>query len=154
MQERIFSAWKRWFNRNSLEGVKYPGVYCLAISDVELSGQEFKWIKEITYVGMTNSQGGLKSRLKQFDNTTGHGGADRFRYKHQIYNNLVNQLYVSVCPFYCDVKSNRPDDLRIMGEVAKFEYDCMATYVEKFGHLPEFNDKRRSPKYSLKYREL
>jgi len=28
-----------------------------------------------------------------------------------------------------------------MGEIAKFEYDCMAIYVEKFGHLPEFNDK-------------
>ncbi len=154
MDEHDFSTWINWDNRNSLDGLKFPGVYCLVISDVDLSGQEFKWIKEITYVGMTNSLGGLKSRLKQFDYTivgkTGHGGADRFRYKYQSYDDLVNSLYVSVCPFKCDVKSNRPDDLRIMGEVAKFEYDCIATYVEKFGHLPEFNDKRRSPKYSLK----
>ena len=154
MDEHDFSTWINWDNRNSLDGLKLPGVYCLALSDVDLSCQEFKWIKEITYVGMTNSQGGLKSRLNQFDNTingkSGHGGADRFSYKHQSYDDLINQLYVSVCPFQCDVKSQRPEDLRIMGEIAKFEYDCMAIYVEKFGHLPEFNDKKRSPKYSLK----
>ena len=41
----------------------------------------FDWIKEIIYIGMTNSKGGLKNRLQQFDNTiagkTGHGGAQR-----------------------------------------------------------------------------
>ena len=39
-----------------------------------------------------------------------------------------------------------------MGEVAKLEYDCFAEYVEKFGNLPEFNDKSKSPKYSLRHR--
>ena len=67
MDENDYSAWINWDNRNSLDGLEFPGVYCLAISDVGLSGQKFKWVKEITYVGMTNSQGGLKSRLKQFD---------------------------------------------------------------------------------------
>jgi hypothetical protein len=33
-----------------------------------------------------------------------------------------------------------------MGEVAKYEYECFALFAEKFGHLPEFNDKKRSPK--------
>ena len=102
---------------------------------------------------MTNSQAGLKGRLKQFDNTivgkSGHGGADRFRFKHQNYQELVDQLFVSVCSFECDVKSNKPEDFRIMGDVAKFEYECFATYVEKFGKMPEFNDKKLSPKYSL-----
>jgi len=50
------------------------------------------------------------------------------------------------------VKSNTPKDLRIMGHVAKFEYDCFAIYVEKFGKLPEFNNKRESPKYSLTHK--
>jgi hypothetical protein len=102
---------------------------------------------------MTNSAGGLRARLKQFDNTivgkTGHGGADRVRYKHQIYQKLVEELYVSVAAFPCNVKSNQPRDLMVMGEVAKFEYDCFAEFVKKHGSLPEFNDKKSAPKYSL-----
>jgi len=42
---------------------------------------------------MTNSISGLKGRLKQFDNTiigkAGHGGADRVRFKHQNYEQLI-----------------------------------------------------------------
>jgi hypothetical protein len=34
-----------------------------------------------------------------------------------------------------------------MGDVAKFEYDCLANYFEKFKELPEFNDKQKSPKF-------
>jgi hypothetical protein len=33
-----------------------------------------------------------------------------------------------------------------MGEVARHEYECVAFFVEAFGKLPEFNDKKRSPK--------
>ena len=102
---------------------------------------------------MTNSKGGLKSRLQQFDNTiygkTGHGGADRFRYKYQNYQDIVNKLYVSVCTFVCDVESNEAKDWRIMGEVAQLEYKCIAKYIEIFHELPEFNDKKKSVKYSL-----
>ena len=99
---------------------------------------------------MTNSRGGLRSRLKQFDNAVnwkeGHGGASRVRYKYKEYSELVPNLYVSVCSVKCNVKYNTPLDLRLMGEVAKFEYECLARFVEKFGRLPEFNDKKRSPK--------
>lgn len=90
--------------------------------------------------------------MKQFDYTisgkTGHGGADRVLFKHRCYDKLVQNLYVAVVPFRCDVESNKPSDIRRMGEVAKFEYSCMAHFVEKFGALPEFNDKKGSPKYS------
>jgi hypothetical protein len=113
---------------------------------------EFSWLPDIKYIGMTNSISGLKGRLKQFDNTiigkSGHGGADRVRFKHQNYNELVNKLFVSISFFECNVKSNQSNDLRVMGEVAKFEYDCFARFVELFGVLPEFNDKKLSPKYS------
>ena len=153
MRERKFTKWISWENRNSIEGIKFPGIYCIAISDIDLTEQNFNWISEINYVGMTNSINGLKGRLKQFDNTiigkTGHGGADRFRYKHENYSELVKKLFVSVCSFKCNVKSNYPKDLRIMGEVAKFEYDCFAIYSEKFNSLPEFNDKKKSKKFSL-----
>ena len=133
-----------------LHNLDYPGVYALAISRMNLDGKAFSWQPEIVYVGMTNSKGGLKSRLRQFDNTIkggeGHGGGHRFRFKHSDYSKLTNLLYVCVCPYECNVSSITPSDLRIMGEVAKQEYECFALFVEAFGKLPEFNDKQRSPK--------
>jgi len=156
MTECTFTKWKSWENRNTLTGINFPGIYCIAVSDKNLSDKNFKWISEINYVGMTNALNGLKGRLKQFDNTifgkTGHGGADRFRFKYENYQDLIDRLFVSVCSFECNIKSNSPKDLRIMGEVVKFEYDCFANYVAKFGYLPEFNDKKKSPKYSLTHK--
>lgn len=152
MYENKFSIWRLWLHRNEALGVEYPGVYALAYSTRNIAGKLFSWRKEIIYVGMTNAVSGLKGRLKQFDNTitgkTGHGGADRVRFKHRNYGKLVQNLYVAVVPFKCDVTSNEPGDLRKMGEVAKFEYLCFAHFAEKFGELPEFNNKKDSPKYS------
>ncbi|MCQ6963483.1 hypothetical protein [Methanolobus chelungpuianus] len=149
-----FTKWEKWVSRDNLADIEYPGIYCIALYKSDLSGQDFTWIREIIYVGMTNSRAGLKGRLKQFNSTingkTRHGGADRFMYKYQDLQDLQNRLFVSVSPFNCDVKSNKPRDLRIMGEVAKFEYECFATYVEKFNCLPEFNDKEKSDKLSKK----
>lgn len=148
-----FSPWINWEKRNEVPRVNYPGIYIIAISDNDISGYEFNWLTEIVYIGMTNSITGLKGRLQQFDNTiigkTGHGGADRVRFKYQNYDQLISNLYVAVSPFECSVKSNQPSDLRIMGNITKFEYDCFAQFVEEFGFLPEFNNKKTSPKYSL-----
>ncbi len=155
MNTEKFSKWYKWKSRDNAENIKFPGIYIIAISENNIEGHEFNWLPNIKYVGMTNSVAGLKGRLKQFDNTiigkTGHGGADRFRYEYQNYNELIDKLYVSVIPFICDVKSNSPKDLRIMGEVAKFEYDCFAKYVELYNKLPKFNDKKATKKYSLTY---
>lgn len=148
--KRSFSAWVRWKDRTTLSGLSFPGVYVIAISASDISGTDFAWIPEIVYVGMTNAKGGLKSRLAQFDNAIKggdqHGGAHRVRYKHPHYSNLAPRLYVSVKFFECDVISNKSSDLRIMGEVAQHEYECFARFVDRFGALPEFNDKKRSPK--------
>lgn len=147
---RRFSNWAKWNERNVLDKDKSPGVYIIALSNKDIAGKAFSWRKEIIYVGMTNAQGGLMSRLKQFDNTikgkNGHGGGKRVRKKYQDYENLCSQLYVSVCSYKCNVKSNNPTDLRIMGDVVKYEYECFAVFVENFKQLPEFNDKKRSPK--------
>jgi hypothetical protein len=155
MYENRFSKWQSWQLRNDLNSLEYPGVYIVARTALNLSGRVFSWRQDIIYVGMTNAASGLKSRLKQFDNTiigkSGHGGADRVRYKFQNYKGLVNRLYVAVAPFKCDTVSNLPKDLRQMGEVAKFEYSCFAQYVEKFGVMPKFNNKKESPKYSLTF---
>ena len=145
-----FSAWAKWGNRNEMARLKYPGVYAIALSEADIAGKPFSWRPEVIYVGMTNAKGGLKSRLQQFDNTIkggeGHGGGNRVRYRYSEYGYLVPRLYVSVHPHECDVSSNEPDDLRIMGNVAKHEYECFAIFVETFKRLPEFNDKKKSPK--------
>ena len=145
-----FSSWAHWKERTELAGLQYPGVYALAISDGDLAGAKFSWREDIVYVGMSNAKGGLKSRLKQFDNTIrgkrGHGGGHRVRFKHPDYSRLVPRLFVSVWPFKCDVNCAHPNDLRKMGAVAMAEYECFARFAEKFGRVPEFNDKKRSPK--------
>jgi len=79
-----------------------------------------------------------------------HGGAARVRFKHRHYGRLVQRLFVSVLPVHCDVKSNQSGDLRLMG--VELEYICLARYAQRFNRLPEFNDKRRSPKHGSRRR--
>lgn len=147
-----FSNWAKFDGRNDLKNTCYPGVYAMAISNKNLAGTPFKWIKEIRYFGFTNAVGGLRGRLNQFNNTLrdksgpDHGGAQRFRRKYRNGNTLAKKLYVAVCPFKCDVSANKPEDLIVMGEVVRSEYLAFAKYVKLFGALPEFNDKERSPK--------
>ncbi|HPM11334.1 MAG TPA: hypothetical protein PK941_12935 [Paludibacter sp.] len=154
MMKPKFSKWISWSERDKLSGIKYPGIYALAVSEKDLSNTQYTLIEEIKYFGITNSGGGLKSRLKQFDNTiigkSGHGGAERFLYKYKKHRNFAPKLFVSVCPVVCDVKSNNPKDLLIMGEIAWLEYYCFAEYKKRFKKLPLFNDKIKSSK--LKYK--
>lgn len=156
MIEPKFSRWISWKNRQRLTGLEYPGVYAIALSSVDLSDNEYDWVKNIIYFGMTNSRGGLRARLKQFDNTIfgkeGHGGAERVRYEHRNYNDLTEKLYVSVSPVVCNTKESTPDDFLKMGEVSYMEYYCFARYQRLHGSLPQFNDKKNAPK--LKAEEL
>ena len=152
MDTRRFSRWIHWARRNELEGLRFPGVYAIAISRTNLSNKRFSWAKYIVYVGMTNAATGLKGRLNQFDNTiigkTRHGGADRFRHNYPSHKDLVPVLYVAVAPFECEVTSIASADLITMGDVAKAEYECFARFARAFGRLPKYNDKKGSPKYS------
>jgi hypothetical protein len=145
-----FSNWVKFNRREELRNTNYPGVYAIAISKGNIAGTRFKWIKEISYFGFTNAVGGLRGRLNQFDNTlrdkSGHGGAQRFRRKYRDGNALAKKLYVAVCPFKCDVSTNKPSDLRVMGDVVRAEYLDLAKYASLFRRLPEFNDKKKSPK--------
>jgi KaiC/GvpD/RAD55 family RecA-like ATPase len=154
MAEKTFSKWVKFSNRAmELEQLdrKYPGIYAIARSKKDISNKPFSLIKDIVYFGMTNSKGGLKSRLKQFENTinggTGHGGAERFRNNLKTEKGWKDELYVSIMVFEgCDVTSNKSDDLMIMGEIEKEEYVWFANYVKDFNELPRFNDKKNSPK--------
>lgn len=101
---------------------------------------------------MTVSGNGLRGRLSQFDTTLRgpikHGGADRVRYRHRIYENLTSRLLVAVAPVPCEVNEVSPKSLRLMGDIVRLEYLCLAEYHRRFGRLPQFNDKARSPKFS------
>jgi hypothetical protein len=147
-----FSKWVRFDERNKLEQLKYPGIYAIAYSNEDISEKDFDWIKEIVYFGMTNSKEGLRGRLRQFDNTIksksiDHGGAERFCFNlGKEDENWKEKLYVSVMSMPCDVTSNQREDLLRMCEVANQEYICFANYIEEYGELPRFNDKKRSPK--------
>jgi hypothetical protein len=145
-----FSNWVKFDERDELSSD--PGVYAIAISKRNIARSRFRWIKEISYFGYTNAKGGLRGRLNQFNNTLrdksgpGHGGAQRFRHKHRDGNALAKKLYVAVCPFKCDVSTNKPADLRVMGDVVRAEYLAFAKYASLFDELPKFNNKKQSPK--------
>lgn len=145
-----FTRWAKWESREKLRDLGYPGVYALAVSGGNLEGKEFSYLCEIAYFGMTNSIAGLRGRLKQFDNTirgkTGHGGAERFCFDYPKSEMLVPNLFVAVLPFPCDVSSNAPNDLLVMGMVAMAEYECFSHYASVFGELPRYNNKKSSPK--------
>jgi len=152
--EKSFSPWFRWNDRNDYSGIEYPGIYVVAISRRNISGEPFAFRREIVYVGMTNAVAGLKGRLIQFNNTIAqkrlqHGGADRVLYKYQNYEALVKNLYVSLRHFRCFPANETPTDLRTMGKVASAEYQYMARHVEELGELPEFNRKKETLKFSL-----
>jgi hypothetical protein len=152
MYERRFTKWVRWTSRRDLRGLEFPGVYVIVRSSSDLSSRSFSWLEDIIYVGMTNGLSGLRGRLAAFDTTLrgrlAHGGADRVRYRFPGYAHLSRRLYVSVASFKCDPASISAEALRVMGNVARFEYLCLAYYMEKFKKLPKFNDKAISPKYS------
>lgn len=148
-----FSSWHLWTNRDELPGIKFPGIYVIAITNRPLQGKPFSWLEEICYIGMSCAVNGMKGRLKQFHNTiTGqrksHGGADRVRYKHQDFDVLAPTLHVAIHPIECEPKLQSPQSLRALGLVAQLEYEYLALYAEKFARLPLYNDKAASPKYS------
>lgn len=59
MYEKRFSNWLSWSERRNIPERNCPGVYIAAFSERNLAGKPFTWRKEIIYIGMTNSVGGL-----------------------------------------------------------------------------------------------
>jgi hypothetical protein len=146
-----FSRWAAWSDREAFPNLELRGVYAICVTRSRLVGIPFKWSADICYIGMTNSKGGLRSRLRQFDRTLHvaleHGGADRFRFMYKDYAKVLPRLYVAVLPVRADVDHPKPRDLRAMGSVAYLEYECLARYHTKFGGVPAFN-QRSAEKHS------
>lgn len=155
-----FSKWERWIDRNLLLGKnKCLGIYCIAYSKDDISNSSFSMSDtKIVYFGMTNSDGGLKSRLQQFHitlkGTLQHGGADRLLGEYQLDKELFSNLYVAVWQFDRPSKESIYDLLITKGEVARAEYVCFAEYHKIHNNLPKFNNyyspkNSRSPKEHL-----
>jgi hypothetical protein len=141
-----FTEWKCWSQRDQFPDIKKPGIYAIAKSKKALSGKPFTWRKEIAYIGMTASKGGLRARLNQFNDTIhkkalSHGGARRVLCRHK--NNckpLARYLYIAIMTQPpCRRKKDKD-------KVYGLELFCFAEYISRHKKIPEFNDWARSPK--------
>lgn len=129
--------------------LKWPGVYLLAYSDSELEGTPVNE-GDVFYVGMSNSAGGVKQRLKQFrdgiEKNDFHSGARRFYRDYcggRPYAEAATgkRLYFAALTVPCvsDKAEAQPDDLRLMGHVACLEYYAVAHVAAETGRTPPLN---------------
>ena len=157
--EKLFrQRWKSFHDDHPFsdgESLKSPGVYMLAYTKSKLRG---KLIKEndVLYVGMSNSQGGIRTRLKGFGDgleTYGiHSGAKRFYREYQNgrpFSKLKDQgrfFYATLTIDCISEKSKlQPSDLRELGHVACLEYYAIARIKQKTGRMPTLNKFGKRP---------
>lgn len=142
--------WTKWENRSQIPQIREPGVYFIALSGQDISGQTFCVIEEIIYIGVSISQKGVLGRFYQFQKAMEgkngvHGGAERVRFKHTNAKTFFESAYICVKPF--PLTENDPVyNWKQKGECLKQEYVSIANYLEQFGRVPEFNDQNRSKK--------
>ncbi len=127
----------QWANIDLLQ---FPGVYLLAYDARALEGQRVR-VDDIYYVGMSNSAGGVRARLKQFKSALEKGG------RHSGGNHCYKQnkqtpfselptrkkFYFTAWCLRCDSLKRRakPDDFRKMGMIACLEYYAIAHVLAK-----------------------
>lgn len=142
MPHLSFPAWRPWHERGELEGVGFPGVYFLSLSNLSLAGEVPEW-QQVSYIGMTNAKGGLASRWRQFDRAVrgkgGHSGGNTIFADKGHRDDWEEDLFVTGMPVECDVDRASPEDLRRMGWVAYLEYESFAEYRAATGEKPPFN---------------
>ncbi|EJG1619291.1 hypothetical protein QX216_13505 [Vibrio parahaemolyticus] len=146
MPKLLFSSWSYWTDRGSLENISYPGIYALAITSDDLTGQKMSF-DNIVYIGMSNSLSGIKGRLNQLNRSInggrGHSGGNTIRDHLGEYSDWKNDLdlYVSICPIICDVKRRSIEDLKLMGAVSYMEYEAFSLFRSKNPALikPKYN---------------
>jgi len=145
------TKWIPWNKRNQILKKDQPAIYYIAYSEVNIEDNDFSYIEEIVYIGMTISNNGLKGRLNQFDKTMkgsdgGHGGAERVRFKYRNADDFFKKTYVSACIFELSKEKNTSNDWRIKGDCVGHEYKSFAEYLDNHKKLPEFNDMKKSKK--------
>lgn len=132
-----------------LKGGRFPGVYVLAYSQMNLKGKRVRE-EDVFYVGMT-CEGGLASRLWQFRMGIAHGGfhsaAKRFHriwLRRKLYNpNGALRLYFACVPVECEtVKEWRsPRDIAILSKVPELELRAISRIKARIHHEPLLNKK-------------
>jgi len=138
-----FEPWVEW---GSKPDIKYPGIYLIAITSSKLKDKKPDF-KDVVYVGMTNSKGGLSARLKQFDTSikgkSAHSGGTRIYNDLGDYNQWAKKLFVSTRQIKCntDKLTRGPHDLQNMGKCAALEYEILAEFKEKINKEPKYNLK-------------
>jgi hypothetical protein len=142
--ELEFTNWVKWENRGNIPNNQFPGVYIIGITNECLEGCQPKW-HEVSYIGMTNSRGGLRSRWRQFDRSihgkTGHSGGNT------IYNTLGDykfwslNMFVAAMIVVCNPSNPSREDYLKMGNVAFYEYEAFAKYYDVVGGHPKYNKK-------------
>ena len=101
---------------------------------------------------MSNARKGLTSRVKQFLNgiekNGSHSAGMRF-YKENSNGiafsecNHLGKCYIVSSTFKCDVHklTRTPNDLRIMGDISRLEYEIIAHIKEVTNEEPKLNKK-------------
>lgn len=139
-----FSKWIKWENRNRFPNKQWPGVYMLAIANKNLEDKKPSF-KDVVYIGMTNSHGGLISRWNQFDNSIhnkpGHSGGKIVFKDLGNYKNWKRRLFVCALPVKCNVfkEMRTPKDLLQMGWITFLEYEALSKYKKIIGNEPKYN---------------
>jgi hypothetical protein len=139
---------KQWIaidNQNPFADKKLnePGVYLLAYSNRNLSDRPID-PKDVFYVGMTCSVGGLKSRLRQFVAGTqgkySHSAARRF-FRENSRKSARKHFFYAALPFICVASKGKanPRDFRQLGHISCVEYYSIARILEKTGKRPPLN---------------
>lgn len=152
VDELLSKKWMELYNeKSSIENLEYPGVYLLAYSDRKLKDKNIN-LRDIFYVGMTNSAGGVKQRLNQFINgiekNRQHSGGMRFLKEYMngtpySESKMTRKFFVASISFECEVRKEkrRETDLQIMGDIACLEYYVLAHIKKAVGSEPELNKK-------------
>lgn len=149
--KRLFSGKWNPLTRNfrrSAQG-RFPGVYLLAYSDVNLTRKPVRE-RDVFYVGMSNAA--LASRLNQFCSGVKEGGhhsaGERFFRSRKNYGGSsgirpAKSFFVAVVEIPCETEKDlrRPIDLRKMGRIAEVEYAALARIKHKTGFEPLLNKK-------------
>ncbi|MCR4332029.1 MAG: hypothetical protein NUV34_04915, partial [Sulfuricaulis sp.] len=125
IRQLLSQRWTPLQNSLALKKAKCIGIYLLAYSDKDLEGHKID-LKDIFYVGMSNSCNGVRSRLKQFldgiETGESHSAAIRFfrdKLKKRSFSKVKTgkKFFAAITTVPCNVKkAERTEiDLKKMG---------------------------------------
>lgn len=151
VQDLFSGTWVPMRDYRTLPGSKYPGVYLLAYTNENLAGQPVT-TKDVYYVGVTQSCGGVRQRLYQFlcglEKPVAHSAAMRFLSEVAAgtpYSQLVEkrQFFVTSVSVECQPRKTlrTPVDLQKCGIVAALEWYALAHIRDETDSEPLLNKK-------------